>query len=136
MNKYSPRSEIFSTPDQQPEYSPNKELVLPKLVRSIEFEKVPKRTKLFSVNEDIPNKSYNVKYDAIDKKMKYYDISKDIPRVKNINSPLPSYLQIAMNSTELNKTCNYLKKFVKATSLDRSAHSSSEQNLKQIKFLN
>ncbi|CAG9318655.1 unnamed protein product [Blepharisma stoltei] len=127
LRKYSPRAEIFNIPEFQPEYTPNKEKILPKLVKSIKFEKMPKREELFKNDDPSPETNYPVKYDLVEKKPKICDFTKELPREKDINCSLPSYMQISMSSEDVEKNKIIKKKYKITTSHVEQVHDNPSQ---------
>ncbi|CAG9318934.1 unnamed protein product [Blepharisma stoltei] len=126
LNKYSERNldKMFRIPKYLPEYSPNKEKILPKITRKIDFHRMSDREDLFDETLDIRT-NCNVKYDLIEKKVISHDFKNDLPREKNPLSPLPSYIQSTMTYNELEKTCMHKKSCTSIISISKSPESNS-----------
>ena len=99
MKKNLPRSNLYKIPEFSLQYNPNKEIVMPSIIRDINFNKISKRKNLFPIEKS--PEFYNVNYKSIEKSVSTVDFSKSKPRILNEASPFPSYMQSVHSRTSL-----------------------------------
>lgn len=100
LSKALPRTTFLIAPQQTPQYSPNKEMLMSDLGRSIPFEKISRRTSLFRRNSD-EVEPYNVKYSQIVAKIQSPQLGKTLPKDRLPQLPLPTFMQSAFNRLAL-----------------------------------
>ncbi|CAG9328302.1 unnamed protein product [Blepharisma stoltei] len=108
LSKYSSRDNIlYKTQDCVPEYFPNKEIVMPKIARNVDFDKMLKRKEPVQ-KERLPS-AYNVNFSIVEKNVPIINMKKLLPREKNSESQLPAFLQGSFSSRQLETMCNSKK---------------------------
>ncbi|CAG9328668.1 unnamed protein product [Blepharisma stoltei] len=98
MTKYLPRDDsMYNAPCYNPQYNPNKEVIMENLGKVVDFDKMLRRQSLFDI-KDMPDQ-YDASFDYIDPHKKVLDFGKSPPRFQDDVSPM-SFTQTVNKSRQ------------------------------------